>query len=145
MTASDTAAGVTPYIAQLLENSDARENLRDAAQNIRGAYGRAQKRRAKTARDERFRSQVQAAARSITEAGRALRSGRQKPRQRWGRGLLFLLGLGSPRWESRWPRTRSCAPRSSAPRAAANKTQSPHRRLRAPWRGFDLAGRTLPR
>jgi hypothetical protein len=94
MTASDTGAGVTPYIAQLLENSDARENLRDAAQNIRGAYGRAQKCRAKTARDERFRSQVQAAARSITEAGRALRSGRQKPRQRWGRRLPFLLGLG---------------------------------------------------
>jgi hypothetical protein len=49
MTASDTTARVTPYIEELLENSYARENLRDAAQNLRGAYARAQKRRARAA------------------------------------------------------------------------------------------------
>jgi hypothetical protein len=93
MTASDRAAIVTPYIEELLENSYVRENLRDAAQNVRGAYGRAHKRRAKATGDERFRRQVQDAARSITEAGSALRSGRRKPRPRWGRRLAFLLGL----------------------------------------------------
>jgi hypothetical protein len=94
MTASDTTARITPYIEELLENDYARENLRDAARNIRAAYGRVRKRRAKAARDERLRRQVQAAARSLTEAGRALRTGRRKPRRRWGRRLLLLLGLG---------------------------------------------------
>jgi hypothetical protein len=94
MTASDTTARITPYIEELLENGYARENLRDAARNIRGAYGRARKRRAKAARDEKLRRQVQSAAGSLAEAGRALRSGRRTPRKRWGRRLLFLLGLG---------------------------------------------------
>jgi ferric-dicitrate binding protein FerR (iron transport regulator) len=94
MTASDTTARITPYIEELLENGYARENLRDAARNIRAAYRRVRKRRAKAARDERLRRQVQAAARSLTEAGRALRTGRRKPRRRWGRRLLLLLGLG---------------------------------------------------
>jgi hypothetical protein len=93
MTASDTAARATPYIEELLENNYARENLRDAAQNLRGAYARAQKRRAKAVSDDRLRRQVQAAGRSITDAGRALRSGRRKPKARWGRRLVFLLGL----------------------------------------------------
>jgi ferric-dicitrate binding protein FerR (iron transport regulator) len=43
MTALHTAGRVTPYLEELLENSYARERLREAARNLRGAYGRFRK------------------------------------------------------------------------------------------------------
>jgi len=45
----------------------------------------------KAARDEKIRGQVQAAAASITEAGRALAKGRRKPEPRRGRRLALAL------------------------------------------------------
>jgi hypothetical protein len=95
MAATDTASRVSPYVEQLLENNYARENLREGVSNLRAAYARSQKRRVKAARDEKLRRQVQAAASSIAEAGRALSSGRQKPKRRWGRRLLVVLGVGA--------------------------------------------------
>jgi hypothetical protein len=95
MAASDTAKSFRPYVEELLENGYARENLREAMDNLRGAYARARKRRVKAARDERVRQQLKTAALSIAEVSSALRSGRQKPKRRWGRRLLFLAGLGA--------------------------------------------------
>jgi hypothetical protein len=95
MAATDTASRVSPYVEQLLENNYARENLREGISNLRAAYARSQKRRVKAARDEKLRRQVQAAASSIAEAGKALSSGRQKPKRRWGRRVLVLFGLGA--------------------------------------------------
>jgi hypothetical protein len=39
--------------------------------------------------------QIREAALSLTEAAKALKSGRQKPKKRRGRRLLILLGLGA--------------------------------------------------
>ena len=95
MAGADTAARVGPIAERLLENQYAQENLREAVENLRGAYRRASKRRVKPAEDNKLRQQVREAAASLTEAGKALHSGRQKPKKRWGRQLLILLGLGA--------------------------------------------------
>lgn len=95
MAATETLARLGPYAEGLAENDYVQEKLRSAAHNLRGAYERSQKRRVKATRDEKLRAQVQAAARSMTEAGKALASGHQKPKQRRGRRLLLLLTLGA--------------------------------------------------
>jgi hypothetical protein len=95
MAATDTLARLGPYAQELADNDYVRDNLRSAADNLRGAYERSQKRRVKSARDEKLRRQVQSAAASITEAGRALASGRQKPKKRRGRRLFVLVAAGA--------------------------------------------------
>ena len=95
MAGSDKAARVGPIAERLLENEYAQENLREAVENLRSAYQRASKRRVKPAEDKKLHQQVREAALSVTEAAKALKSGRQKPKKRWGRRLLILLGLGA--------------------------------------------------
>ena len=77
MARADTAARVGPIAERLLENQYAQENLREAVENLRRAYQRASKRRVKPAEDKKLRQQVREAAASLTEAGKALHSGRQ--------------------------------------------------------------------
>ena len=95
MTATDTAARLAPYIEQLAENSYARENLQDGAKSLRAAYGRSQKRRVQVPRDEKLRRQLDAAAHSIAEGGKALLSGREKPKRRWPKRVALAIGIGA--------------------------------------------------
>jgi hypothetical protein len=62
--------------------------------SLRAAYRRASKRRVEPTRDEKLRRQVREAARSLTEAASALKTGRQKPKRRRGRRLIVVLALG---------------------------------------------------
>ena len=88
------ASRATPYIEQLLENSDVQNDLRDGVRNLRAAYERSQKRRVKAARDEKLRRQVQAAATSIAAAGKAIAGAGEKPKRR-GRKLLAFVGVAA--------------------------------------------------
>lgn len=93
MNATDTASRLTPYLEQLAENEYARKNLRSGAQNLRDAFERSQKRRVRPVHDDKLRRQVMAAATALTEGGKALASGREKPRRRWPKRLAILVGL----------------------------------------------------
>jgi hypothetical protein len=93
MAASGKAAGFAPYVQELFENEYVQQNLRDGVDQLRSAYRRSQKRRVQPARDERLRRQLASAARSLNEAGDALRSGRRKPKPRWGARLAVIGGL----------------------------------------------------
>ena len=95
MLRSDTATSVTPFLERALDNRYAQENLSDAAENLRAAYRRASKRRVQPTRDKKLREQLRQAALSITEAGSAIKTGRQKPRKRWGRRVLVVIGVGA--------------------------------------------------
>jgi hypothetical protein len=95
MVGSDTAQRATPLLDRLVSNRYAQENLSDAAEKLRAAYRRASKRRVEPTRDEKVREQLRQAALSITEAGRAIKTGRQKPRKRWGRRILVVIGFGA--------------------------------------------------
>jgi hypothetical protein len=92
--ASDSATQAGIYAQRLLDNEYVQENLAHAVESLRAAYRRASKRRVEPTRDEKLRRQVRAAARSLTEAASALKTGRQKPRRRRGRRLIVVLGLG---------------------------------------------------
>lgn len=95
MARSDTAAQIAAQIERILDNQYAQQSLREGIGHLREASARASKRRVKPARDERLRREVKAAVLSIVEAGKAFKSGRQKPKKRWGRRLLVLAGLGA--------------------------------------------------
>ena len=95
MLRSDTATSVTSFLERALDNRYAQENLSDAAENLRAAYRRASKRRVEPTRDKKLREQLRQAALSITEAGSAFKTGRQKPRKRWGRRVLVVIGVGT--------------------------------------------------
>lgn len=88
MALKDTGSRFAPIAEELLENSYARENLREGAEKLRAAYSRAQKRRVKPARDRKLRAQLEAALSAIDEGSAALFSGRRKPK-RTGRKLLL--------------------------------------------------------
>jgi hypothetical protein len=92
---SDTAARVTPFLERALDNRYAQENLSDAAEKLRAAYRRASKRRVEPTRDKKLREQLREAGLSLTEAGRAIKTGRQKPRKRWRRRILVVIGVGT--------------------------------------------------
>jgi hypothetical protein len=95
MNATATASRLTPYIEQLAENRYARENLQAGARSLRAAYERSQKRRVKVARDEKLRRQLDAAAHSLAEGGKALVSGREKPKRRWPKRVALAIGVGA--------------------------------------------------
>jgi hypothetical protein len=91
MASTDAASRILPLAEELLANTYARENLREGAEKLRDAYGRAQKRRVRPSRDRKLRRQFEAAIAAIDEGTAALASGRKKPK-RTGRKVV-LTGL----------------------------------------------------
>jgi hypothetical protein len=95
MAATEAVSRLGPQVERLLQNAYVQENLLDAVENLREAYERARKRRVEPARDEKIRRQLRQAALSLTEAGKALKSGRQKPKKSRAKRMLILIGLGA--------------------------------------------------
>lgn len=95
MASTDAVSRLTPYIEQLLEDESARDNLRQGADKLRGAYQRSQKRRVKAAKDKRLHSQLRGAVQSLAGGATALAHDTQKPKKYHGRTLLALLTLGA--------------------------------------------------
>jgi len=95
MKGAETATRLTPYLEQMAENEYARENLRKGAESLRAAYERSQKRRVKSAKDEKLHHQVEGAFASIAEGTRAFASGRQKPKRKWPKRLAVVGALGA--------------------------------------------------
>jgi hypothetical protein len=95
MASTDAVSRLTPYIEQLLEDESARDNLRQGADKLRGAYHRSQKKRVKAAKDKRLRRQLQSAAQSLAEGATALAHDTQKPKKHRGRKLFALLTVAA--------------------------------------------------
>ena len=95
MAATDTMAKAGDYAQRLFENDYVQQNLADAAENLRGAYRRASKRRVEPTRDAKLHRQVREAALSLKEAASAFRSDRRKPKKRIGRRVIVVIGLGA--------------------------------------------------
>jgi len=95
---TDATTRLLPFAEEMLENSYARENLREGAENLRAAYARARKRRVNPAQDRKLRRQLEAAVAKLDEGTAALASGRRKPR-RTGRKValaaLAAVGVGA--------------------------------------------------
>ena len=90
--AAGKAARSNPYVQQLIEDDELRENLRTAYASARKAYARMSngKGPAKAVMDDKkVRRDLKEAASSLREAADSLRSGRGKKKR--GRKLLLLL------------------------------------------------------
>ena len=95
MAATEIPSRLMPFAEELLENRYARENLREGAEKLRVAYGRARKRRVKPSRDRKLRSQVEAALAALDEGSAALFSGRRKPKRTGRKVVLGILVVGA--------------------------------------------------
>jgi hypothetical protein len=95
VTATNTAMKTGLYAQRLLDNEYVQDNLARAAESLQAAYKRASKRRVSPAADKKVLGQLRSAVLSMSEAASALKAGREKPKPRWGRRTIVVLGLGA--------------------------------------------------
>lgn len=95
MAVTDAPSRLMPLAEELLDNSYARENLRQGAEKLRDAYGRSQKRRVKPTSDRKLRRQFEAAIAAIDEGTAALASGRKKPKRTGRKVVLTTLAVAA--------------------------------------------------
>lgn len=84
-----------PYVQRLIEDEELRDNLRDAFEAARGAYGRATGNgkgavKAVTT-DKKVQKDLRTAAESLREASEQLKAPRKRKKSRLGRLILFAL------------------------------------------------------
>src|SRR5918992_401271 len=93
-----SAARSNPYVQRLAEDAELRQNLRDAYQAARSAYGRVArngKKPAKAIGDKKVQKDLRSAADSLRTASEQLRAAPK--RKRGGPGKLLLVGAGGAR------------------------------------------------
>lgn len=93
-----SSARENPYVRRLIEDEELRENLRNAVQAARHAYGRATGNgkgpvKAVTS-DRKVQKDLRSAADSLREASEQLRASRRRRKFRLGR-LIFLATVGT--------------------------------------------------
>jgi hypothetical protein len=93
-----SAARDNPYVQRLIEDEELRDNLREAFERARGAYGRATGNgkgavKALTS-DKKVQKDLSKAAESLREASEALHEPKKKKRKKKGRlGRLILFAI----------------------------------------------------
>jgi hypothetical protein len=89
------AARDNPYLQRLAQDAELRENIRDAFERTRKAYGRLANGKAPAKalmEDRKLQKELREAAVSLRDAGEALKAGpRRKRKRRVGRTLVLLL------------------------------------------------------
>lgn len=88
----------SPYVQRLVEDAELRENIKEAYESLRKAYGRLSNGKAPTKAlldDKKLQKELRSAAISLRDAGEALREGPKRKKRHWGRRLLILaVGAG---------------------------------------------------
>jgi hypothetical protein len=89
----------SPYVQRLVEDEELRENIMEAYESLRKAYGRLSNGKAPAKAlldDKKLQKELRTAANSLRDAGEALREGpKRKKKRRWGRRLVILaIGAG---------------------------------------------------
>ncbi len=95
--AAGKAARSNPYVNQLIEDGELRDNLRTAYESARKAYSRMSNGRGPAKAlldDKKTQKELQQAASNLKEAADAIRGGRPKKR-RGGLLLLVVVGAGT--------------------------------------------------
>ena len=91
--AAGKAARSNPYVNQLIEDAELRDNLRTAFESARKAYGRINGKgpvRAIT-EDKKVQKELREAATSLRDAADSLRGSTKRKKRRGGRKLLLVL------------------------------------------------------
>jgi hypothetical protein len=91
--AAGKAARNNPYVNQLIEDGELRENLRTAYESARKAYGRINGKGPVKAltEDKKVQKELREAASSLRDAADTLRGSTKKRKRRGGRKLLVLV------------------------------------------------------
>jgi hypothetical protein len=92
--ASALALKDSPYVQRLVEDAELRENIMEAYESLRKAYGRLSNGKAPAKAlldDKKVQKELRNAATSLRDAGEALREGPKRKKRRWGRRLLILV------------------------------------------------------
>jgi hypothetical protein len=87
----------SPYVQRLVQDEELRENIMEAYESLKKAYGRLNgKAPAKALMDDKkLQKDLRSAATSLRDAGEALREGPKRKKRHWGRRLLILaVGAG---------------------------------------------------
>lgn len=90
-----TAAKTSPYVQRLVEDAELRDNIREAYESARKAYGRLSNGKAPTKallEDKKLHKELSNAAEALRDAGAALKSGPKKKKKR-RLGRVLLLGI----------------------------------------------------
>ncbi len=94
-----STARENPYVQRLIEDEELRDNLRDAFEAARGAYGRATGNGKGTVKavtsDKKVQKDLRSAAESLREASEAFKAPRKRKKSRLGRLILFALVAGA--------------------------------------------------
>ena len=89
-----SAARENPYVQRLIEDEDLRDNLKDAYNSAKKAYGRATGNGKGTVKavtsDKKVQKDLRKAAESLQEASESLRA---KPKRKGGIGKLLLIAI----------------------------------------------------
>ncbi len=90
-----STARENPYVQRLIEDEELRDNLRDAFEAARGAYGRATGNGKGTVKavtsDKKVQKDLRNAAESLREASEQLRGPKRRKKSRLGRLVLLAL------------------------------------------------------
>ena len=91
--AAGKAARSNPYVTQLIEDGELRDNLRTAYESARKAYGRINGKGPVKALtdDKKVQKELREAASSLRDAAETLRGSSKKRKKRGGRKLLLVL------------------------------------------------------
>jgi hypothetical protein len=98
--ASDAAkaAGSNPYVQRIIQDSELRNNIRDAYEHTRSAYARLANGKGPSKAlfdDKKLQRDLRDATVSLREVGSALKEGPRRRKRRTGRRLLILaIGAG---------------------------------------------------
>ena len=98
--ASDAAkaAGSNPYVQRIIQDSELRNNIRDAYEHTRSAYARLANGKGPSKallEDKKLQRDLRDATISLREVGTALKEGPKRRKRRMGRRLLILaIGAG---------------------------------------------------
>lgn len=93
MALTDAPSRLLPLAEELLDNRYARDSLREGAEKLRDAYGRARRQRVKPSRDRKLRRQFEATITALDEGTAALASGRKKPKRTGRKVVLTVLAV----------------------------------------------------
>jgi hypothetical protein len=90
-----STARENPYVQRLIEDEELRDNLRDAFEAARGAYGRATGNGKGTVKavtsDKKVQKDLRSAAESLREASEAFKAPKKRKKSRLGRLILLAL------------------------------------------------------
>jgi hypothetical protein len=89
-------ARYNPYVQRLIDDEDLRDNVVQAYESLRSAYGRVSNGKNTTSQifdDKRLQKQIREASENIRDVAVALHEAPRKQRKRGGFGRVLLLGI----------------------------------------------------